>query len=79
MERSGNFYKAIQLGYILISILIGCMVRISLRWYRCSGRMVPRGAEPWYRSYRSDGTGTKCPLYTLSKGALQIVLQGTLS
>ena len=25
MERSGNFYKAIQLGYILISILIGCM------------------------------------------------------
>ena len=57
----------------------GYMVRISLRWYRCSGRMVPRGAEPWYRSYRSDGTGTKCPLYTLSKGALQIVLQGTLS
>lgn len=54
-------------------------LRISLRWYRCSGRMVPRGAEPWYRSYRSDGTGTKCPLYTLSKGALQIVLQGTLS
>ena len=55
------------------------IMRISLRWYRCSGRMVPRGAEPWYRSYRSDGTGTKCPLYTLSKGALQIVLQGTLS
>ena len=26
MERSGNFYKAIRLGYILISILIGCMV-----------------------------------------------------
>ena len=25
MERSGNFYKAIRLGYILISILIGCM------------------------------------------------------
>ena len=24
MERSGNFYKAIRLGYILISILIGC-------------------------------------------------------
>jgi hypothetical protein len=23
MERSGNFYKAIRLGYILISILIG--------------------------------------------------------
>ena len=54
-------------------------MRISLLWYRCSGRMVPRGAEPWYRSYRSDGTGTRCPLYTLSKGALQIVLQGTLS
>lgn len=61
-------------------VLYSCgLVRISLRWYRCSGRMVPRGAEPWYRSYRSDGTGTKCPLYTLSKGALQIVLQGTLS
>ena len=29
MERSGNFYKAIQLGYILISILIGCMVLIE--------------------------------------------------
>ena len=25
MERSGNFYKAIQLGYILISVLIGCI------------------------------------------------------
>ena len=25
MERSGNFYKAIRLGYILMSILIGCM------------------------------------------------------
>ena len=63
------------------SIFASCLgyLRISLRWYRCSGRMVPRGAEPWYRSYRSDGTGTKCPLYTLSKGALQIVLQGTLS
>ena len=60
-------------------VLRGDSVRISLRWYRCSGRMVPRGAEPWYHSYRSDGTGTKCPLYTLSKGALQIVLQGTLS
>lgn len=30
MERSGNFYKAIQLGYILISILIGCMAYNSL-------------------------------------------------
>ena len=25
MERSGNFYKAIRLGYILISVLIGCI------------------------------------------------------
>ena len=24
-------------------------VRISLRWYRCSGPMVPRGADAWYR------------------------------
>ena len=30
MARSGNFYKAIQLGYILISILIGCMAYNSL-------------------------------------------------
>ena len=30
MERSGNFYQAIQLGYILISILIGCMAYNSL-------------------------------------------------
>ena len=30
MERAGNFYKAIQLGYILISILIGCMAYNSL-------------------------------------------------
>ena len=30
MERSVNFYKAIQLGYILISILIGCMAYNSL-------------------------------------------------
>ena len=54
-------------------------VRISLRWYRCSGELVPRGAEAWYRSYRSDGTGTKRPLHTLSEGAMQTVLQGTLS
>ena len=32
MERSGNFYKAIRLGYILISILIGCMVNGYLRF-----------------------------------------------
>ena len=55
-----------------------CM-RISLRWYRCSGELVPRGAEAWYRSYRSDGTGTKRPLHTLSEGAMQTVLQGTLN
>ena len=30
MERSGNFYKAIRLGYILISILIGCMAYNSV-------------------------------------------------
>ena len=30
MERSGNFYKAIRLVYILISILIGCMAYNSL-------------------------------------------------
>ena len=30
MERSGNFYKAIRLGYILISIRIGCMAYNSL-------------------------------------------------
>lgn len=29
MERSGNFYKAIRLGYILISILIGCMDHVK--------------------------------------------------
>lgn len=46
-------------------------MRISLQWYRCSGRMVPRGADAWYHLYRSDGTGTKPPLHTLSKGALQ--------
>ena len=30
MERSGNFYKAIRLGYILISILVGCIAYTSL-------------------------------------------------
>ena len=25
MERSRNFYKTIRLGYILISVLIGCI------------------------------------------------------
>ena len=24
------------------------MLRISPQWYRCSGRMVPRGADAWY-------------------------------
>ena len=47
------------------------ILRISLQWYRCSGRMVPRGADAWYHLYRSDGTGTKPPLHTLSKGAMQ--------
>ena len=53
-------------------------LRISLKWYRCSGRMVPCGAEAWYRSYRSDGTGTKSPICTLSKGAVRKIPQGTL-
>ena len=85
-ERRAKLPKlnAIPEGYISVAQIaekygVTPKLRISLRWYRCSGRMVPRGAEPWYRSYRSDGTGTKCPLYTLSEGALQIVLQGTLS
>lgn len=54
-------------------------LRISLQWYRHSGELVPRGADAWYRSYRSYGTGTKRPLHTLSEGAMQTVLQGTLS
>ena len=55
--------------FIVFSVLY--ILRISLQWYRCSGRMVPRGADAWYHLYRSDGTGTKPPLHTLSKGALQ--------
>ena len=34
MERSGNFYKAIRLGYILISIRIGCMAYDSVSEWR---------------------------------------------
>ena len=50
MERSGNFYKAIRLGYILISILIGCMAYNSLyEWQeievvcadKLTGSMIP--------------------------------------
>ena len=52
-------------------------LRISPKWYRRIGLLVPRGAEAWYRSYRSDGTGTKVPIYTLSKGAVRTVPQGT--
>ena len=62
--------------YILIQLQ--SYLRISLKWYRCSGRMVPCGAEAWYRSYRSDGTGTKSPICTLSKGAVRKIPQGTL-
>ena len=41
MERSGNFYKAIRLGYILISILIGCMAYNSLyEWQEREGLAV---------------------------------------
>ena len=40
MERSGNFYKAIRLGYILISILIGCMAYNSLyEWQEIAGKV----------------------------------------
>ena len=53
-------------------------MRISPRWYRCIGLLVPRGAEAWYRTYRPDGTGTKVPIYTLSKGAVRTVPHGTL-
>lgn len=53
------------------------ILRISPKWYRRIGLLVPRGAEAWYRSYRSDGTGTKVPIYTLSKGAVRTVPQGT--
>ena len=54
------------------------LVRISPKWYRCIGLLVPCGAEAWYRTYRFDGTGTKVPIYTLSKGALRTVPHGTL-
>ena len=43
-----------------------------------SGLLVPCGAEAWYRSYRYDSTGTKVPIYTLSKGAVRTVPHGTL-
>ena len=60
--------------YTFIDLFAGCgglsEVRISLKWYRHIGQLVPRRAEAWYRLYRSDGTGTKCPLHTLSKGAM---------
>ena len=65
-------------AYETIGGLFAEVMRISLKWYRCSGRMVPCGAEAWYRSYRSDGTGTKSPICTLSKGAVRKVPQGTL-
>ena len=43
MERSGNFYKAIQLGYILISILIGCMAYNSLyEWQEIEASLIPQ-------------------------------------
>ena len=38
MERSGNFYKAIRLGYILISILVGCIAYTSFyEWQKLEG------------------------------------------
>ena len=46
--------------------------------YENIAQMVPRGAEAWYRTYRPDGTGTKVPIYTLSKSAVRTVPHGTL-
>ena len=52
MERSGNFYKAIRLGYILISILIGCMAYNSLyEWQEIEAlelgnKKIDEGFEP---------------------------------
>ena len=49
MERSGNFYKAIRLGYILISILIGCMAYNSLyEWQEIEALVIPTGCEEAY-------------------------------
>ena len=45
MERSGNFYKAIRLGYILISILIGCMAYNSLYEWRIFHSKMQFGVE----------------------------------
>ena len=42
MERSGNFYKAIRLGYILISILIGCMDKL-LKEMGCTPQEIEEG------------------------------------
>ena len=50
MERSGNFYKAIRLGYILISILIGCMAyNLSLIHIYLRASCFLRGGEPCQR------------------------------
>ena len=52
MERSGNFYKAIRLGYILISILIGCIS------YICQAKEIIFNDEPWLCIiYTEDVTG----------------------
>jgi hypothetical protein len=56
MERSGNFYKAIRLGYILISILIGCMVKMfgqgNIRRWREKGLVEPVSKRPGKIEYR---------------------------
>ena len=56
MERSGNFYKAIRLGYILISILIGCMVKMfgqgNIRRWREKGLVEPVSKCPGKIEYR---------------------------
>ena len=52
MERSGNFYKAIRLGYILISILIGCMAYNSLyEWQEIEALELGNSKKiTWYKN-----------------------------
>ena len=52
MERSGNFYKAIRLGYILISILIGCMAYNSLYEWQDAD------VSDWQRGYSDPQTAS---------------------
>ena len=78
-RHSKDYRKDLKDGHFEVFCALGMYnVRISPKWYRCIGLLVPRGAEAWYHSYRSDGTGTKVPIYTLSKGAVRTVPHGTL-